>query len=454
MLEISVRFLGGEYVAQTPSSTAEWPPHPVRLLYALVAAWYEGDREQIEREVIEWLEAQEAPRIVAPLDAPDETYEAWLPMNSVPTWDKKGGKRPTLPRARKVRASRYVGDAPVSFVWKVDATAEHEDALRDLCRRCTRLGSAESLVAMQVGRRADLHGPAWRPSTLGTTMLRVPMSGIVGALAASDTLIPGRVLPCDWRAYRWSNSRRPGRMITVGLTRGNWPVEHAPALAAQLRRTLVAVAEAEQLPLRPILDGRDEDGSPLRRSHLHFCPLPHVGFRHAIGSVLGVSFIFPPNTDESERAYVERIIAAWFARGGELKATGGWLLSFGPADSRRTLADQRWCRAATVWQTVVPMELPRHVARRREWNRDDWNRIPAEIALACFQAGLPTPTEIEASNTPFAIGSPSARTVRGPHRRPVVHARVLFPDAIDGPIVVGAGRHLGYGLMEPVEALP
>ena len=116
---------------------------------------------------------------------------------------------------------------------------------------------------------------------------------------------------------------------------------------------------------------------------------------------------------------------------------GGRLLTFGPADSRHTLADERWCRASTVWQTVIPMELPRHVAKRREWNRDDWDRISAEIGRACFQADLPVPLEVEASNTPFAIGSPNARNVRGPHRRPVVQARVLFPHAVEGPIVVG-----------------
>ena len=100
------------------------------------------------------------------------------------------------------------------------------------------------------------------------------------------------------------------------------------------------------------------------------------------------------------------------------------------------------------------MEIPRHVAKHREWNRDDWKRISAEIGRACSQAHLPVPLEVEASNTPFMIGSPNARTVRGPHRRPIVHARVLFPHAIKGPVVVGAGRHLGYGLMEPVETLP
>ena len=453
MLEISVRFLGGEFVAQTPGRTSEWPPHPARLLYALIAAWYDGDCRETEGEALRWLESQKAPAIVAGRDAPTEIYEAWVPMNSVPNWNKKGSKRPAMPKSRQLRSSRYVGDTPIVFVWDVDIPLRHESPLRDLCRRCTRLGSAESLVAMTVGQRSDLHGPAWRPSASGT-MLRAAIPGIVDAIAAAETLIPGRVLPCDWRAYRWGTSRRPSRMITVGLAYGSCPVEHAPALAGQLRRSLIVVAEAEQIPLRPILHGRDEDGSPLRRSHLHFCPLPHVGFRHSVGAVLGVSFIVPPNTDESDREYVERVISAWFAHGAELTMADRRLLTFGPTDSRRTLADERWCRAAEVWQSVIPMELPRHVAKRREWNRDDWDRISVEIGRACSQAGLPVPLEVEASNTPFATGSPNARNVRGPHRRPVVHARVLFPHPVEGPIVVGAGRHLGYGLMEPVEALP
>ena len=453
MFEISVRFLGGEFIGQTPGRASEWPPHPARLLYALIAAWYDGDCLESEGDALRWLESQAPPAVIACRDAPAERYEAWVPMNSKPNWNKKGGKRPTMPKATKIRSSRYVGDSPVAFVWDVDVPASHERPLRDLSRRCTRLGSAESMVAMTLRRRAHLHGPAWRPSASGT-MLRVAMPGIVDTIAGTETLIPGRVLPSDWRAYRWGISRRPSRMITVGLVHGRCPVERAPALARQLRRSLIAVAEAEQIPLRPILHGHEEDGSPLRRSHLHFCPLPHVGFRHSAGAVLGVSFIIPPNTGESDRKYVERVVAAWFTRGAELKMAGGRLLTFGPADARHTLAEDRWCRASAAWQTVIPMELPRHVAKRREWNRDDWNRIRSEIARACSQSDLPVPLEVEASNTPFAIGSPNARNVRGPHRRPIVHARVLFAHEVKGPIIVGAGRHLGYGLMEPLETLP
>ena len=453
MLEISVRFLGGDYVAQTHGVGSEWPPHPARLLYALIAAWYNGGHGQAESDSLTWLESQQAPTIVALRDPPEEAYEAWLPMNSVPNWNKKSGKPPSLPKTRRLRCSRHVGDASVSFVWGVDAPTRHENALRNLCRRCTRLGSSESLVAMSVDRRDELHGAAWRPSASGT-MLRTPMPGIVRSLLGSDTLIPGRALPCDWRAYRWGYGRPPGRMITVGLARGNWPIEHAPELAVRLRRAMIAVAEAEHLPLRPVLHGHGEDGSPLRRPHLHFCPLPHVGFRHARGAVLGVSFIVPPDADQADRAYVERVVATWFAHGADLRMAGGRLLSFGPADSRRTLLDETWSQAANVWQTVTPMELPRHVAKRRVWNRDDWRRVADEIRHACSHGGLPRPIEVEASNTPFAIGSPNARTVRGPHRRPIVHARVVFPRAVEGPLVMGAGRHLGYGLMEPVGGLP
>ena len=453
MLDISVRFLCGEFVAQTYSLGSEWPPHPVRLLYALIGAWHDGGCDRAEGDVLGWLEAQEAPAIVATRDAPEETYEAWLPMNSVPNWNKRAGKRPSLPKTRQRRSSRFVGDAIISFVWDVDLPAKYAIPLRNLCRRCTRLGSSESMVGMSVEKRKDLHVPAWRPSTSGT-MLRIPMPGVVQSLSGLGAIIPGRMLPCDWQAYRWGFDRRPGRMITVALAHGHWPVERAPRLAWQLRRALIAVAEVEHLPLLPILHGHEEDGSPLRRSHLHFCPLPHVGSRYASGAVLGVSFIMPANTDRPDREYVERLVSAWFATGGHLTMEGGRLLSFGPSDSRHTLTDQRWCRAARVWQTVVPMELPRHVAKCRRWNRDDWRRIAEEIRRACSHAGLPPPTEVEASNTPFAIGSPNARAVRGPHRRPVVHARLLFPDALAGPVVVGAGRHLGYGLMEPVETLP
>ena len=456
MLEISVRFLGGEFVALNPESSSEWPPHPARLFYALVAAWYDGDCQETEAKTLRWLESQEAPDIVADPDAPAEEYLSWVPMNSLPTLkeDKKtGSNRAVLVKTPLARASRFVGDNPVAFVWKVDIPSQFQESLRNLCGRCTRIGSSESIVAVTVRRRTDSDGPAWRPGSSGT-MLRVPTQGVIDAIARTETLLPGRVLHCGWRAYHWSRTSQPSKMITVALTSGRCPVEHAPQLAYTLRRALIAVADDNQLPLLPVLHGHSEDGSPLQESHLQFCPLPYVGFRGATGAVLGIAFVLPPTAIDTDRSYVERVVATWFSSGGKLTMTRRESLAFGPTDSRYTLTEQRWCKAAEVWQTVIPMELPRHCTKRRAWNQAVWKRVSLEVVRACSQSGFPEPVEVEPSSTPFAIGSPSYRTIRGPRRHPLVHARVMFPYAIEGPVVIGAGRHLGYGLMEPLATLP
>lgn len=449
MLSISVRLLGGEYVAQTPGGGSEWPPHPARLLYALVAAWYDGGENEGELEALRWLERQEPPSIIAAPETPQEVYEAWVPMNSVPNWDRKGDNRPTLPKAEQSRTSRFVGDDPISFVWASEPTEDRLRSLAALARRCTRLGSAESMAVLAVDRRRDIFGGAWRPTASGT-LLRVPTDGIVDVLATNESLMPGRVLPCDWRAYRWSMSREPGRMITVGVERGNWPVEWAPALGQELRRALVAVTGEAGLPLHPILHGREETGAPLQGPHLHFCPLPHVGAPHATGGILGVALVVPSDCSEDDRSYVERVLAAWFARGGILILPNGRELGFGPADGRRGLTDGRWSRPSRKWQTVLPIELPRHVVKGRGWDRKAWARAQEAAELAFEQAGFPVPEEMELSHAPFCVASPHPRRIRGPMRRPLVHARVVFSIPVRGPVLVGSGRYVGLGLMEPL----
>jgi len=242
-------------------------------------------------------------------------------------------------------------------------------------------------------------------------------------------------------------------MITVSLSGRSWPVERTLELTRQLRQALLDVARDAGLPLLPILHGRGEDLSPLQRPHLVFCPLPHVGFQHASGGILGVSFVLPVDAADEDRAYVQRLIACWFEAGAALNLPGGIRLQFGPADGRRTLSDHRWCRPSKVWQTVTPMELPRHVVKRKGWNIDTWRRVDTAIRLACRHGDFPEPTEIDASWTPFAVGSPHVRAMHGETRRPLMHARILFSTAVEGPLILGSSRHFGLGLMEPVESL-
>jgi CRISPR-associated protein Csb2 len=60
------------------------------------------------------------------------------------------------------------------------------------------------------------------------------------------------------------------------------------------------------------------------------------------------------------------------------------------------------------------------------------------------------------SSTPFLLGVEHARefplyrpTVATPRRRHV-HVRLKFDAPIHGPLAIGAGRYLGYGLCRPI----
>ncbi len=452
MFEVAVTFLGGQFSGRTPGMGSEWPPHPARVLYALVGAWFDGGEREDEVAALRWLEKQPAPLILAPRSAPEESYEAWVPMNSVPNWDKKGGKLPKLPKTECARSSRFVGDEPVSFVWPLDPTDESRSALVRLCRRCTRVGSSHSLAMLAVRERGAFVEKAWRPGG-GGTLFRVPVEGVFDAVRAGKAVMPGRVLPCDWAAYDWREGPRPSRSTTVALTGRSWPVERTLELARGVRAALLAVAEGAGLAPRPVLHGYGEDGAALKRPHLAFCPRPHVGFRHASGAILGVSFILPVDATDEDRRHVQRVLARWFESGATVGLAAGETLRFGPADSRKTLTEARWGQASRVWQTVVPMELPRQVVKGRRWNAATWRRVDRAIRLACEHSGLPEPVEVEASWDPFAVGSPHVRACRGKTARPLMHTRLRFPVEVEGPLAIGAGRYFGLGLMEPVEPL-
>ena len=66
-LILEIEFLAGVCRAtHSPASDRpDWPPQPDRVFSALVAAWAARGEQDIEREALEWLEAQPAPTIHA-----------------------------------------------------------------------------------------------------------------------------------------------------------------------------------------------------------------------------------------------------------------------------------------------------------------------------------------------------------------------------------------------------
>ena len=84
MTVIEVNFLTGRYVATAhhDREAHEWPPHGARLFSALVATWADAEvPDETERLALEWLEAQQPPRISAPEVVRRGVVSHFVPVN-------------------------------------------------------------------------------------------------------------------------------------------------------------------------------------------------------------------------------------------------------------------------------------------------------------------------------------------------------------------------------------
>ena len=121
-----------------------------------------------------------------------------------------------------------------------------------------------------------------------------------------------------------------------------------------------------------------------------------------------------------------------------------------------------WNRASCQWISATPVALPRHPGRLRGGSAAAraraWALAESYLGLACKHVGLPKPVTIEVSLNPFLKGAqPSARfpsfnqngQAGRSVRRQLLHASVRFEQPVSGPLILGAGRFLGLGLMRP-----
>ena len=112
---------------------------------------------------------------------------------------------------------------------------------------------------------------------------------------------------------------------------------------------------------------------------------------------------------------------------------------------------------------MTPVALPKHpgsltkgAARTRA---KAWGRAETAVRLACTHVDLPEPAAVALSLDPWVAGarktahfSPFRQRGREgqPVRRQLVHASLTFDHLVRGPLMIGAGRFFGLGLMRPV----
>ncbi len=301
-----------------------------------------------------------------------------------------------------------------------------------------------------------------------------------------------------WSGYRRDGKAAPAEvrhthfdtdmLVLVQEDGPRFPLASALTVTRALRGAVMSQSDVQPSPAW--VSGHEPDGRPLRceDGHLAFLPLPFVG-EHADGHLLGVALAFPRSVDRRERG---RVLGPFLveptgqAKLVELKMgrLGVWTLRKRDwTESRRALAPETWTAhpdGADTWASVTPVVLDKFPKSDRLRDRAGWtDEVAGIVAAACVRIGLPEPVTVGVDTTPWHLGSPRStgkrRVLRGqvgvpadadaalgdgfppfPVRgtnapRPQVHVWLGFPEPVVGPVLLGAGRYLGYGLCKPIQ---
>ena len=368
-------------------------------------------------------------------------------------------------------------DPRVTYVWNAHPTDEAADALDSLCAGLTRLGHSSSLVSCRVV--SDHPSPSHVPGE-GTDVLRSVRSGQLATLEREYEKHRGsrpRTLPFTPVRYRQVEPTTADVRVVKPDTTGEWlvlaflrgskrfPSTMTVEVATALRG---AVFHHATDPMPEGLSGHRRKGQPSTDPHVAFLPLPWVGQQHSDGRLMGAAIAMPDQLDTESRRALLRAIGRWESVGSRLTLTLG---RRGILEMKRivgtsplvTLRPGPWRRRSYRWVSTTPIALPTHpgplgkgtaAARSKAWARAE-----QAIVDSCRHIGLPEPVEVVASLAPLIPGARPAPTFpafrqRGPGGKPVarrlVHASVTFHQLVAGPVVLGAGRYLGLGLMRPL----
>ncbi len=462
MLAIEVEYLLGRAVATDVSERdlVEWPPHPSRLFSALVDALGDVGNDLPEQKsdcesALRWLEALPPPEIAASV-ADDvsirTTVKYWVPIN-----DEVADKVRSAPLVeQRKRQERFFPAAVPShpvvvFTWPtVETPTGTARALDILMQRVPYLGHSSSLV--RLFRSSEAPASTLVPRSTGAHRLRVPGPGRLDRLNATfeqrktDTAVQapiGREVLYDWA--RQDRPRGPHGIARVIAFEGPpMGVENAAFLTARYREALLSLL-GDDAP--SVLTGHAARGEPATNPHIAFVPLANVNHEFADGSIKGIGVVLPRDIHHDHLlrldAAIRRLRSLHFGAQGAI----GLRLSRG-AEGLKSLDFGRYCRASSVWASVTPVALSQYPKSKKGLSEE------AVVARDFSYLGLPEPVEIYVQDVAFVRGAPRAREfargrISSVTNRLLRHVYVRFAEKVEGPLLVGAGRHMGFGVLSP-----
>lgn len=453
-LVVRVWWPSGVYdAASVDPSRPEWPPAPARLFSALRSGARSGD----DLTALRWLETLSPPRIHADRHGmAARRHAGYVVVNAV----QRGGgnlSHPGRDNGLRARAGTTLASPEVFFVWP-DVVTEGLmlERLDKLAAKVPYLGrsTSQAIVSVDDTWTGDAR-PAWVPVSLGRgdAVLPVPFPGLLDLLDAAYT---AGERACD--SYRTSDYRfddgvayeAPPRLRTVRAPYSAPLVLRLPegvhlagtvlgAVTAALRRAVLSIMPE---PIPSVVSGHGADGLP----HVGYLGLVDVGHQHADGHILALGVISPRGDARVGEALADALLVEPGLRELRVPGLGSFELTYDPVRDRpRGATADRWIGPSRSWVSATPAVLDRHPRR---------SLTEAEIMTqGIVAAGYPAPVQVEVLAAPLIRGSQRLRRHQVPQRRgdrrPVRHIRIGFDDCVEGPVLVGALRHLGFGMCAP-----
>jgi CRISPR-associated protein Csb2 len=426
------------------------------MFQALIAAANNnGGMSDAVKEALQWLEKQSAPQIIVPESSLGSRVTTFVPnndMNVVARAWAKGTtpeKKPEKLRAAKILRPRHLGDdATVRFLWSVNDATSPLDRICELARHVHHLGLG---VDMVVGNGRVIDDPQ-KNRLPGITYIpiagrgwRVPVEGSLEELMDRYQQ-QTKAMPLnqyDEVTYvREAATRRPP-MHAFALVNEDgdycrFDCTDAMVVAAELRHA--AHTRAKQLRFdAAFTEGYvcgHANSSHAKDDRFAYIPVPTLAPAGRDNDIRRVMLIQGRANNKAD-SLVRRLGGASLSGKARLR----------PIDNPdKDGVMKKYTEAAERWATVTPMVLPGHL------NGRGLARRQTKLVLKSLaHAGIMTPvTEIHLQ--PDAI-FPGAERV-GRYRVPEylrqftkTHAIITFSEPVVGPVVIGAGRYVGLGLM-------
>lgn len=497
-LVIQVRLHEGRYHGE-----GDWPPCPARLFQALVAAAGLNGTLPSALQSLQWLEQQQPPIVGAPRArqvSERERVMLYMPNNDLDAVQGDPRRIAEIRCATKVfRPFLFEANVSLLYAWAdlAEEDEPHAKTIASLAELIYQFGRGidmawawgEVLDSPEIERLFDAYpGRILRPSRgSGGTTLLCPQSGSLDSLDRRHQAYRKR-FGLDGKGVTFRKPPRPSfkrvsynspparflydlRSPTEVETFSTWPLARVSELVVALRdgavRRLEQALPDRNAEIARVLIGRKPDGTNdgPTSERVRIIPLPSIGHPHADRGIRRVLIEVPSGPlrpDDLDWAFSGRGLP-------NSQSSEHISVILVRANDQRMLAHYGVTgdTGARTYRTVTPAALPETAGRRRieptrkaedakagaERMREQ-QRAAGAVLHALRHADVRTGVEeIRVQREPFdsngervevfAVGTRFTK-----HR--LWHVEITFKEAVAGPLVIGDGRFLGLGIMNPV----